>query len=108
MAPSQRAGYWIKWPLSHSEFPPPLLVYREAFAKIGLFDENLPYCDDYDMLLRLAANFEFEVVPLPLIKYRLHPQQVSKNEGPVLTDHIAVFNKALKLPRCTGRDLPDS
>jgi glycosyltransferase involved in cell wall biosynthesis len=82
--------------------PSTLVVYRDAFTKIGLFDENLPYCDDYDMLLRLAANFEFEVVPFPLIKYRLHPQQVSKNEGRVLTDHIAVFSKSLKLPGVQG------
>jgi glycosyltransferase involved in cell wall biosynthesis len=83
--------------------PSTLLVYREVFEQTGLFDETLPHCDDYDMLLRLADCFEFAVVPVPLVKYRLHPEQISKNEEAVLIEHIAVFHKALKLPEVQGQ-----
>jgi glycosyltransferase involved in cell wall biosynthesis len=78
--------------------PSTLLVKKEVFDKIGLFDEKLPYCDDYDMLIRMAAYFQFEVVPSPLVKYRLHSDQISKNTELVLRDHLIVFNKALQLP----------
>jgi glycosyltransferase involved in cell wall biosynthesis len=78
--------------------PSTLLVRREVFEQIGHFDEGLPYCDDYDMLLRMAASFEFEVVPLPLVKYRLHPDQISRNAEKVILDHLTVFEKARRLP----------
>ncbi len=78
--------------------PSTLLVKRDVFEKIGLFDEGLPYCDDYDMLLRMAAYFEFEVLPTPLVKYRLHPSQISRNYAQVLMNHVIVFDKAKELP----------
>jgi glycosyltransferase involved in cell wall biosynthesis len=100
---------WLKWPPPKGKVidkmvvrsfghPSTLMTRREVFDTIGLFDENLPYCDDYDMLIRLAAYFEFEVVPLPLVKYRLHPDQISHNLERVIANHLTVFAKARQLP----------
>ncbi len=73
-----------------------LLIKREVFDQIGLFDENLPNCQDYDMLIRIATKFDFEVVTLPLAKYRIHPTQISKNSESVLSCHIYFLNKAIR------------
>ena len=43
--------------------PPGLLIRREAFAKVGYFDEQLLTNEDYDLLLRIAFHFPFLFVP---------------------------------------------
>lgn len=73
-----------------------LLIKREVFDQVGLFDVNLPNCQDYDMLFRIAAKFDFEVVNQPLAKYRIHPTQISKNSESVLFCHIYFLNKAIR------------
>jgi glycosyltransferase involved in cell wall biosynthesis len=75
-----------------------LLIKKEAFDQLGLFDLNLPNVQDYDMLFRIATKYEFEVVNLPLVKYRIHPTQISKNLESVYSCHIYFFKKALKIP----------
>lgn len=78
--------------------PSTQLIRKEVFDVTGPFDEKLPYCDDYDMLIRTAAYFEFDVINVPLVKYRIHPGQISRNAEHVLQDHLTVFKKTLKLP----------
>ena len=52
-----------------------LLVPREAFDEIGLFDESLRTTQDYDLWLKMAARFPFEHVPKVLVRARLHKDQ---------------------------------
>jgi glycosyltransferase involved in cell wall biosynthesis len=96
--PPPRGKVLDKMAIRSFGIPSTLLIKRDVFEKIGLFDEGLPYCDDYDMLLRMAAYIEFETLPTPLVKYRLHPSQISRKYAQVLMNHITVFNKAKELP----------
>jgi len=43
-----------------------VMARREFFEKVGLFDEELPCCEDYDLWLRAAWRMEFLHVPEPL------------------------------------------
>ncbi len=56
-----------------------LLFRRACFATVGLFDESIPYCSDYDMWIRIAEKYHFECVGQPLVKYRLHANKLSEN-----------------------------
>ena len=49
-----------------------VLARRECYAKVGGFDESLSSSEDYDMLIRLAREFEFDVVPAPTFVVRTH------------------------------------
>ncbi|MGQ7845523.1 glycosyltransferase family 2 protein [Granulosicoccus sp. 3-233] len=36
--------------------PSAVLIHRSLFAEVGLFDEDLPACEDYDLWLRICAR----------------------------------------------------
>jgi glycosyltransferase involved in cell wall biosynthesis len=46
--------------------PPGVLVRREAFDRVGYFDEQLTCSEDYDMWLRIASQFPFQFVAGPV------------------------------------------
>ncbi len=47
-----------------------ILVRKECFQKLGLFDEDLHAAEDWDMCLRIAKSYDVRFVPLPLFEYR--------------------------------------
>ena len=49
--------------------PARLFIRREAFDKVGYFDESLGSDVDYDMSLRIAFNFPFLFVPGAVMVY---------------------------------------
>ncbi len=53
------------------------LILREAFDRVGPFDESLPQSHDYDMWIRLARAYDFSHIPEPLVYYRVHPRRLS-------------------------------
>jgi glycosyltransferase involved in cell wall biosynthesis len=56
-----------------------VLLKRDCFKKVGLFDESLPRSQDYDMWFRIANEFLFEYIQAPLFKYYLHESRISTN-----------------------------
>jgi glycosyltransferase involved in cell wall biosynthesis len=60
-------------------FPSGVLVRRAAFDRVGLFDETLRYCEDYDMLLRIFEVFRVIHVPVDGYLYRRHGEQASQS-----------------------------
>ncbi|MEE2745505.1 MAG: glycosyltransferase [Pseudomonadota bacterium] len=58
--------------------PSSVLIKRTLFDDVGLFDENLPVCEDYDFWLRVTAFESVLYVDEPLtIKYGGHHDQLS-------------------------------
>jgi glycosyltransferase involved in cell wall biosynthesis len=61
--------------------PSSVLMRRELFDAVGLFDEQLPACEDYDLWLRVASRFEVGFIPERLIiKRGGHSDQLSQRE----------------------------
>lgn len=59
--------------------PSSVLVRRDIFDKIGLFDESLPACEDYDYWLRYCARYPVLYIEShQLIKYGGHEDQLSR------------------------------
>ncbi len=55
------------------------LFRRAVFEEIGMFDESLPVCEDYDFSLRYALRYPLHLVEKPLIiKRGGHPDQLSR------------------------------
>ncbi len=62
--------------------PSGVMLRRKVFEEIGLFDEEFPVCEDYELWLRLAARYPVHLLPEPLvIKRGGHPDQLSRTPG---------------------------
>ena len=82
-----------------------VIVRRECFEKIGLFDESLPSCQDWDMWIRIAKRYSFRKIPEPLTKYRVHQNRITTDFRAVWQGHLAIMEKYAAdisaLGRCT-------
>ena len=57
-----------------------LTIKKECFAPVGAFDERIRAHVDKEFLIRLAAKFEFRVIPKILVRHHDHGgQRVSQN-----------------------------
>ena len=53
------------------------MIRRECFDRVGLFSLDLPLAQDWDMWLRIAANYDFAVIKQSLVRYRKHSGNTS-------------------------------
>jgi len=59
--------------------PSSALIHRSLFDEIGLFNEQLPACEDYDLWLRICSRYPVAYVETPCIKkYGGHEDQLSR------------------------------
>jgi glycosyltransferase involved in cell wall biosynthesis len=60
--------------------PSSAVIKKEIFDNVGLFDEALPVCEDYDMWLRICSRYPVLFIPSPLIVKRGgHADQLSRS-----------------------------
>lgn len=59
--------------------PSTVIVRKECFERVGLFDESIAYGLDYDMWIRISKEFHFEYIEEPLVKYYVHENRLSNN-----------------------------
>ncbi len=77
--------------------PSAAVVHQDVFRDVGVFDERLPACEDYDLWLRISYRYEFGYVDQPLVvKYGGHPDQLSRKYVAMDRFRIAVLVKLLE------------
>ena len=60
--------------------PSSVLFNKNILNHVGLFNDKLPVCEDYDLWLRITADFEILFIDEPLItKYGGHDDQLSRS-----------------------------
>jgi len=57
---------------------PSIVVRREVYEKLGGFDYRLHTIEDWEMLVRIAANYPIWYEVEPLAMYRKHPGSITK------------------------------
>lgn len=59
--------------------PSAVLIRRSLFQELGLFREDFPVCEDYELWLRITSRYEVGFLDEPLlIKHGGHKDQLSK------------------------------
>jgi glycosyltransferase involved in cell wall biosynthesis len=77
--------------------PSAAVVRRSLFDEIGVFDESLPVCEDYDMWLRVCARYPVVFVEDPLtVKYGGHDDQLSRSRPAMDRYRIRAIEKILE------------
>lgn len=85
--------------------PSSILVHREVFSSVGLFNENYPVCEDYDMWLRVCARYPVLFLDDQLIiKYGGHDDQLSRKYVGMDRYRIMAIANLLKLEKLSSTD----
>lgn len=69
---------------------PTVLVRKECFKKVGVFDENMPFAEDWDMWIRISKKFHFECIREILVKCYVHGRDK-------LSFNLEALNKGLDI-----------
>ena len=77
--------------------PSSVMIHRRIFDEIGLFDEDLIICEDYDLWLRISSKYPVLYLDSMLIKkFGGHADQLSKNINGIEQFRIQSLEKILK------------
>ena len=77
--------------------PSSVLIQKELFDNIGMFDESLRVCEDYDLWLRITSKYPVVFLDIPLIyKYGGHADQLSKVNDGIESYRIQSLEKIIK------------
>ncbi|MBN1349305.1 glycosyltransferase [candidate division KSB1 bacterium] len=79
--------------------PSSVLINREVFDEVGVFDESLPACEDYDLWLRINVRYPITLIPQKLIiKFGDHPDQLSHQFWGIDRFRVQALEKLLQNP----------
>ena len=85
--------------------PSAVIIHRDLLAQIGLFDETLPACEDYDLWLRITAHHPVLYCNEALItKYGGHEDQLSQQHWGMDRFRIRALNKCIKQSKLNKQD----
>lgn len=84
------------------------LIKRKVFDIVGTFDEEMGFCEDVDLFLRILDS-EIKVFGHKDVVqfYRRHDQNITLDKNRSFHDLLRVFKKTVDRRRKAGKDLPD-
>lgn len=74
-----------------------VMIKKEVFDRVGIFDETLPYTHDYDMWLRIIEQFSVYYIDEPLLYYRIHEKMGTMQ-------HARTIKKEVKRVKAAHKD----
>lgn len=82
---------------------------RKVYDKMGGFDCGLQVCEDWDLWIRLAREYEIFSLAEPLIEYRIHPRGTHTQISKMLECSLKVLEKNYSAVRNggSGKSLDD-
>ncbi len=102
----KKEGWFFKEALKLCLVSPSAVIIRsDVFREIGLFDETLPACEDYDFWLRVLAREPIGFLPEKLvIKHGGHPDQLSRKYIAMDRFRVRAILKILRFARLSAKD----
>jgi glycosyltransferase involved in cell wall biosynthesis len=70
-----------------------VLIKKEVFSNVGLFDENLRFAEDWDMWIRISRKYEIDYSEKAIVHIRKHGNNTSNNFLKNIIGEIEFYNK---------------
>lgn len=77
---------------------PSVLLPREVFAGVGLFDESLTFGQALEFFARVLARYPLAYVERPLVYVRSHDGNSTRNVAATWPAHVQMVDRMLKFP----------
>ncbi|MBD2513924.1 glycosyltransferase [Nostoc sp. FACHB-973] len=74
---------------------PTVVVRQDCLEQVGLFDETVIPCEDYDLWLRLIEHFPIYFLNEPLARYRKSSNSLSQNQELFIVSLLRVKEKVI-------------
>jgi glycosyltransferase involved in cell wall biosynthesis len=85
--------------------PSSVMIHQSVFNDIGVFDESLEVCEDYDLWLRICSKYSTLFFDEPLIvKYGGHENQLSRKYWGMDRFRIQAMEKILSFEELSAED----
>jgi len=85
--------------------PSSIMIHKDIFKDVGLFDENFPVCEDYDLWLRICSRYPVLYLEEKLIKkYGGHDDQLSRRYWGMDRFRIQALEKMINEPVLSEND----
>ncbi len=90
---------------------PAIVVKREVYEKLGAFNKDLNWVEDWEMWIRIACHFDFYYDPNILASYRVHSNSNTEDSittGRFISDVlrcINIYSGYLDLPKRKKREI---
>ena len=85
--------------------PSAVLIHKRIFGDVGIFDEELPACEDYDLWLRICARYPVCYVAQPLVvKCGGHDDQLSRQYWGMDRFRVRALEKIVNGHRLNAHD----
>jgi glycosyltransferase involved in cell wall biosynthesis len=76
--------------------PSSVVVHKDLLNRVGSFDPGLGYCCDWDLWIRLARQTQFVYIDEPLVCWRQHGSNLTRQVDLLERDSVALLRKALR------------
>lgn len=102
--PPERPDHWSEpWDVDPVAFmffnqlgsPGQVLIRRSAFIAVGGFDPTIWGTDDWDLWLRLLARYPARAARRPVLAYRVHTRNASRNIARMYDSSLCVARRGL-------------
>ena len=100
--PRVRGNAWFELLQGNRMTGGSVVISREAFERVGMFDANLDAAENWDLWIRISKHFEVDYVDLPLVRYRRHGGNMSNDHGLMMRAIERILEK-----HCECADSPE-
>jgi glycosyltransferase involved in cell wall biosynthesis len=70
-----------------------IMIKKNVFETVGIFDERIKYAHDYDFWLRVGQKYPFQYIDEPLVLYRIHGEMGTKRYWKVLLKEFSTVKR---------------
>lgn len=70
------------------------LIRKDAYLKVGGFDESISGGEDWELCIRLSQHYEFVTIPKTQVLYRVSPHSSTTNVRKIELESLRVLEKS--------------